>query len=126
MTSHSSRANCDKKKESKYDKSNLNPPSEIPTMQPQVQWIKIFSEETFLFFKFIYRHVYVIFELCISRILRKKNRDVLLKSNLLIIQHNIGSPNVVGRHMQLLNSSILHWIPDEFVVEPKLKIKMKR
>ena len=46
--------------------------------------------------------------------------------NILIIQHNVGSPNVVGRHMQLLNSSILHWIPDEFVVEPKLKSKMKR
>lgn len=44
-----------------------------------------------------------------------------IKKYLLIVQHDVGSPNVVGRHVQLFNSSIFIWIPDEFIIVPKLK-----
>lgn len=43
--------------------------------------------------------------------------------NLLIVQHNVGSPNVVGRYVQLFDSSILRGLPNQFVIVPKLKLK---
>ena len=48
------------------------------------------------------------------------------ENNLLIIQHNIGSPNVVGRYVQLFYSTIFIWIPDEFVIIPKLGKKEEK
>ena len=79
MTSHSSRANCDKK-ESKYDKSNLNPPSKIPMMQPLMQWIKIFSEGTFLLFlDFKLEPFTVLFSIGIVLSVKKSKQISLLK-----------------------------------------------
>ena len=40
---------------------------------------------------------------------------------LLVIQYNIWSPDVVGRHMQLLYAPVLVGVPNQFVVVPKLK-----
>ena len=55
-----------------------------------------------------------------------KTRGEIHNSNLLIVQHNVGSPNVVGRYVQLLDSSILHGVPNQFVIVPKLKLKRKK
>ena len=41
--------------------------------------------------------------------------------NLLIVQHNVGSPNVVGRYVQLFDSSILIGLPYQFVIIPELQ-----
>ena len=43
---------------------------------------------------------------------------------LLVIQYNIWSPDVVGRHMQLLYAPVLVGVPNQFVVVPKLKGKI--
>ena len=55
-----------------------------------------------------------------------KNQGEKRNCNLLIVQHNVGSPNVVGRYVQLLDSSILHGVPNQFVIVPKLKLKRKK
>ena len=39
----------------------------------------------------------------------------------LVIQYNIWSPDVVGRHVQLLYAPVLVGVPNQFVVVPKLK-----
>ena len=40
----------------------------------------------------------------------------------LVVQYNIWSPNVIGRHMQLFHSTILLGLPNQLVVVPKLKL----
>ena len=45
---------------------------------------------------------------------------------LLVIQYNIWSPDVVGRHMQLLYAPVLVGVPNQFVVVPKLKEETRK
>ena len=44
----------------------------------------------------------------------------------LVIQYNIWSPDVVGRHVQLLYAPVLVGVPNQFVVVPKLKGREER
>lgn len=40
---------------------------------------------------------------------------------LLVVQHDVWPPNVVGRHMELLHTTIFLRIPNQLVVVPKLE-----
>ena len=44
----------------------------------------------------------------------------------LVIQYNIWSPDVVGRHVQLLYAPVLVGVPNQFVVVPKLEGRERR
>lgn len=44
---------------------------------------------------------------------------------LLIVQHNIGPPYVIGWDMQHLNTAIFFGLPTKFVIVPRLENRMK-
>ena len=45
---------------------------------------------------------------------------VFFRLHLLVVQHNVWSPDVVTGYMQLFDSPILVWVPLELVVSPEL------
>ena len=42
------------------------------------------------------------------------------KAYLLVVQHNIWPPNVIGRNVELFDTAVLFGVPNQFVVKPKL------
>ena len=42
------------------------------------------------------------------------------KGHLLVVQHNIWPPNVIGRNVELFDTAVLFGVPNQFVVKPKL------
>ena len=45
---------------------------------------------------------------------------VFFRLHLLVVEHNVWSPDVVTGYMQLFDSPILVWVPLELVVSPEL------
>lgn len=45
-----------------------------------------------------------------------------MRSNgyVLVVQDNVGPPDVIGRHVQHLHAAVLFGLPAEFVIEPRL------
>ena len=43
--------------------------------------------------------------------------------NLLVVEHNVRPPDVIGRHVKLLDAAVLLGVPDQLVVVPELQEK---
>lgn len=56
---------------------------------------------------------------CVSIIIKIRNKAQLINS--LVVEHYVGPPYVIRRHVQHLNSSILLRLPSQFVVVPWLE-----